>query len=739
MHTLKQSSSVRQAIELAPVEPYEPVEESSSKLIEYGKTALRGWRIILLVTLSCFVLALLIRTVLPLKYSARVVLEVRSPNERFLNREAFDPRAMNSAIGAESYLQTQLQILDSDLLFRGVLDRLAKLPDQTPAALAARLGAPYVELAPANNAKVIEQLRRIVKAKVIPQTRLIEVVTTTNEARFSAQLANTIAAQFIEEESSAQRNAMDETRKMLSHEMDGLKTRLVQSQNELNGFLRSTGLLMSVRNENVLESQLTQTQVELAAAQSDRIKAQAQYEQIAQSDAESLPDVLNDVTLKDYRNNLATLQRELADLSTTLAPKHYRIQKVKAQIDQLEKERAAFQRRIVSKIRNEYESAARRERLLDGVYKRSAVALTDQNAKGLRYTQLKGEMEANRHIYESMLARLKETEVISAIGATNIRVVDPAWPAAKAKFPNLWQSGVLGLISGLMLGALCAIAGQSLSRTFREPSDVAGYLRISRLHVGRTGRAPLRGGMADLAGWSPAALESYAAVIASIETSDQMGAAHPAGLEWAARPAGRCLVVSSPSADDGKTVTTVGLGTAVARSGKRVLLVNGDMLKPRLHEVLGSTNSEGLADLLAEGDLSRLMQLIEATPVRGLSVLPGGPPVGETIQLFDSPLLPHLLEKLRDHFDLVLIDTPPLLGAADARLLARFADGVILVVRAGQTDRADAVAARQRLANFGLKLSAVILNDPKRDGALAGFNRRRTGGGVSPSLIRGAV
>lgn len=736
MHTLNQSRSVQQAIELAPVQHYEPVEEPSSKLLEYGKAVLRGWPLVLLVTLSTIVLALLIRTALPLKYSSRVVLEVRSPNERFLNREAFDPRSMNSAIGAESYLQTQLQILDSDVLFRSVLDRMTRQPGLTQAVLASRLGVAESELAPPQT-KVSELLRKIVHAKVIPQTRLIEVVATTSEARFSAQLANTIAAQFIEEESSAQHAAMDDTRKMLTSEMDGLKTRLVQSQNELNGFLRSTGLLMNGRNENVLEGQLTKTQGELAAAQAERIKAQSQYEQIAQSDAESLPDVLNDVTLKDYRNSLAALQRELADLSTTLAPKHYKIQKVKAQIEQLEKERAAFQRRIVNKIRNDYESAARRERLLDSVYKRSAATLTDQNAKGLRYTQLKGEMEANRHIYESMLARLKETEVISAIGATNIRVVDPAWPAAKSKFPNLWQSGVAGLLSGLALGALAAIGRQSWSKTFREPSEISAYLRVPRMNIGRTGRAPLRGGMADLTAWSPAALESYAAVIASIETSEHPDLRPgPSGLEWAARAAGRCLVVSSPCAGDGKTVTTVGLGTAVARSGKRVLLVNGDMLKPQLHAVVGGSNDEGLADLLAEGDLTRLTQLIEATPVRGLSVLPGGPPVGETIQLFDSPLLPHLLDKLRDHFDLVLIDTPPLLGVADARLLARFADGVILVVRAGQTERADAAAARQRLANFGLKLSAVILNDTT-GGRAAASAYRKTGAGST--LIRSSV
>lgn len=713
----------------APDGFYEPVEDSTGKLVEYLDAIRRGWPIVVAVTFGTFVLALLLRTGLPSKYSSRAVLEVRSPNERFLNREAFDPRSMNSVTGGETYLQTQLQILDSDLLFRSVLDRLNKLPDSSPSAVAAKLEVTEAELA-GRHARVTEQLRKIVKTKVIPQTRLIEVVTVTPDPRFSAQLANTMAAQFIEEETGAQRAAMAETRKVLANEIEGLKARLLLSQNEMNRFLRSTGLLMSGRNENVLEGQLTQAQGELSAAQADRIRAQSQYEQITESEAESLPDVLNDVTLKDYRNNLATLQRELAELSTTLAPRHYRIQKVRAQIEQIEKERAAFQRRIVNKLRNDYESASRRERLIDGVYRRSAALLTDQNAKALRYTQLKGEMETNRQVYESMLARLKETEVISAIGATNIRVVDPAWPASKSQFPNLWQSGLLGLSSGLLLGALGAIARQSWSKTFSSPADVSAFLRMPRMYVGRAGEAPIarRTGAADLARWSPAALESYAAVIAAIETSEQAGE-RPTGLEWAARPPGRCFVVTSPGDGDGKSVTTAGLGLAVARSGRRVLLVNGDMLKPRLHELLGTDNSEGLADLLAEGDLTRLMSLIASTPVRGLAFLPGGPAAGETIQLFDSPLLPHLMGKLRDHFDLVLIDTPALMGAADARLLARFADGVILVLRSGHTEHSDGVAARQRLANFGLPLSAVVLNDKNWRGAASN----------GPAQIRGAA
>ena len=713
MHTLKHSSSISRAGDQPEatlrLEDYGLAEGPTSKLFEYASAIIRGWRIVLLFGLMLLVLALLARVSVPLRYSARVVLDVRSPNERFMNREAFDSRSVNSAIGAESYLQTQLQLLDGDQLYRNVLQRIAKSPGGA-VAVSANLGIDEAELL-SWQGRAPERMRAAVRARVLPQTRLIELVVNTASPPFSAELANVMAAQFIEEEGAAQRGAMAETRQMLAHEIDDLKARLLRSQDELERFLRRAGLLMSAKNENIQEGQLVQAQGELSRAEAERIRAQSQYEQIAQSDTDSLTDVLSDTTLKDYRTNLATLRRELADLSTTLTPKHYRIQKVRAQIDLAEKDRAAYQRRIVNKIRNEYESAARRERLLTGSYKQLAARLTDQTTKGFRYSQLKGEMDTNRQIYESMLARLKETEVISAIGTSNIRVVDPAWPAPRPNAPNLWQSGLLGLGGGLLLGALAAIGRQSTSRALGGAGDVAAMLHLPGVLVNPTGPAPLsRQGTVDLNGWGLADLESYATIIGSIENGErQPPGPGRTGLEWA-EPASQCLVVSSPGRGDGKSITTAGLGLAMARGGRQVLLINGDLRRPRLHELFDVDNSEGLADLLVEGDLTHLMKMVRSTPVRGLSILPGGPAVGETMQLFDSALLSPLLNNLRGQFDLVLIDTPSLLEAADARLVARHADGVILVVRSGHTDRGDLAAAQQRLASFGLPLSGVVLS-----------------------------
>lgn len=710
--------------------------ESESRLLSYAVTILRAWPLLLVIGLASLALTVFVRSLIPPRFSSRTVLEVRSPNERFLNREAFDPRAMNSAIGAEAYLQTQLQIVESDQLIRNVLRRLAVDANST-ASLAARLKVSPGELPGKErpgSTRAVDAVRGTIKAKVIPQTRLIEVVTTTTDPQFSAQLANAIAAQFLEEDSLAQRATLSETGKTLARELESVKRRLVASQEELNRYLHSAGLLVGGRTgtENMQESQLVQTQTELAAAQADRIRAQSRFEQIAQGDAQSLPDVVADTTLKDYRNQMATLRRELADLSTTLAPKHYRIEKLRAQIDSLERESAAYEQKILNKVRNEYSSATRRESLLQSAYQEAALRLADQTSKGFRYAQLRGEMDTNRQIYESMLARLKETEVLTAIGASNIRIVDQAYPAAKSNPPNLWQSGIIGLGAGLLLGAMLAVSRKTKPDTLSDAQQAAAYLGVNPLQISRAGKAPLLPqGAADLNGWTPAALESYAAVLASIDHPENENALAPASKEFGleggwARPGTGAFVVTSPGAGDGKTITTVGLGMALARNGKNVLLVNADFFQPKLQELFGSENATGLADLLIDGDLTHALDSIQPTAVSGLSVFPGGPAVGKTLQLFDSPALPLLVQKLRRQFDVILFDTPALMESADARLLAKQTDGVILVVRPDHTTKAEAMAARQRLSSFGLPITGVIMNHcPSKKGSRLRIRIRR--------------
>ena len=195
--------------------------------------------------------------------------------------------------------------------------------------------------------------------------------------------------------------------------------------------------------------------------------------------------------------------------------------------------------------------------------------------------------------------------------------------------------------------------------------------------------------------------ESFRAVLTSILFSGQNGD----------RP--HVLMLTSGSPREGKTTVATNLGIALAEIGRRVLLIDGDMRKPRLHEIFDLPNERGLSNILQEGKLSdeELKGTVRETTVPGLSVLPSGPATSSAANLLHSEIMEDLLERLEKDFDMILIDTPPMLQMPDARVVGRLADGVILVVRAAHTTRDAALAMRQRFADDRTEVLGVILND----------------------------
>ena len=669
-------------------------EPRGGKLLGYLALIWRNKLLMLVLGLLGLLGAIVIRLTFKPAFEARTVLEVRSLNERFLNRENLDPRAMSSAIGTESYLQTQFHILNSDSVMRRALQRVSQ--QQFGAPLAALLRLPDAKDSLPNQ-RMVEAARKLIKSKVIPQTRLIEIVASSTDPEFAAALANAMAAEFIAQDAESQREAMEETSRMLESSVAKAQAEVDESEAGVRRLLRQYGLPAGRLTEDSPDDRLLQIRSELTVAEGQRIAMQAFQEQARASDPESLPDVLNDANLRDYRTQLAKLRQELADQSTILAPRHYRLRQLRAQIDSLDAERKAYQSRVVEKIGNEFASAQRRERLLASradALSRTAVADTQHL---LEYRKLKGLYEASRQVHEAALQKAREAGIISATGATNIRVVDPAPVPFRPASPSVASSALLGLLAGLSFGAVIALSREHSSGFLRSPGEVAESLRIPPLSVGRVRTLELAsGGRIAASSLYQEDLESFSALLSTIESGEGRH---------------KCFVIASPGPGEGKTLTTALLGIAAAHAGRRVLLVGGDLVLPKLHEHFGLVNDEGLADVMAEQDLTHLARLIQPSGVQNLSVLPSGPAVGETLQLLGGPFLAGLLDALRARFDLILIDSPPLLQMADARQLAAESDGVILSLRAGHTTREAAQVARDRLAQFHLRLAGVVLNE----------------------------
>jgi capsular exopolysaccharide synthesis family protein len=384
--------------------------------------------------------------------------------------------------------------------------------------------------------------------------------------------------------------------------------------------------------------------------------------------------------------------------------------------------------------------------------------VTEQAEKSIQYGILKREVDSTRQLYDAMLQRLKEASIAAALRASNIRVVDAARTPLGPYKPDATRNSALGVLAGLFLGVALVVMRERADRSIQDPGDSSFYLNLPELGVipsasaarhrlyylrrkriaeptpsaetGLVAKSDVRY-QVELASWQhkPSMVaESFRAILTSIMFSGDNGN----------RP--RVLVVTSGSPKEGKTTVASNLAIALAEVHQRVLLIDGDMRRPRLHEIFDAGNERGLSDILKENVAlaeSGLAGVIQETKLPNLFLLPSGPASNAASTLLFSRQMPGLLKDLQRQFDSILIDTPPMLQMPDARVLGRLADAVLLVVRAGHTTRDAAMAARQRFEEDGTPVLGTILNDwnPKASGG--GYYGYYKGGGYYGYYGRG--
>jgi capsular exopolysaccharide synthesis family protein len=464
---------------------------------------------------------------------------------------------------------------------------------------------------------------------------------------------------------------------------------------------------------------------------------QSRYELTRSATPDTLPDVLNDSNLRDVQTKLTDLRRQEAELSTTYKADYTKVKKIQAQIASLETALETERAAILSRIRNEYDEAQRREKLLAAAYGSQAEVVTHDSEKEIQYNILKREVESNRQLYEAMLQRVKESAIASAMKASNVRVVDAAKTPKKPYKPDMPVNAGLGLLSGGFLGMAFVVMRERANRTLQQPGDAPFLLNVPELGAIPNARASSRNRMYYLRNKETAAeasgkantlltaagnekagprervelvtlqrrpsmvAEAFRTVLTSILFSGENGS----------RP--RVLAITSPGPYEGKTTVTTNLSIALAEIGRKVLLIDADLRRPRIHEIFRLDNEVGLASLLREAamDKAAVDAAVRETAVPNLFALPSGPSTSAAASLLFSPHMQELLKRFKGEFDTVLIDTPPTLQMPDARVIGRLADAVVLVTRANHTTRDAALAARQRFGEDQTRVLGTILND----------------------------
>ena len=679
-------------------------------------------------------------------YQARTTLEIQGVNEDFLNMRNVNPTA-SASYNPDYDIQTQVRILQSRNLIHAVYEKLSQKHWSGPIEAPDRLSAwrKVLKISPPTADSLWAQALAIaagtVRVRASGMNRIVDISCDSTNPQVAAEFLNVLAKEYIQQNLESRWQATEHTGEWLTGQLHDIKVKLEKADDQLQAYARSSRLTFTDEKKNVDEEKLSQLQKDLSTAESDRVAKQSKFEMANGSPLDALPDVVDDSNLADYQHSLTELRQKLAQLRTTFTPVHPEVRKVQAQITtleaQLEKERA----NILRRIRNEYEAAVRREKLLSAAYAGQAQLVTDQAAKISHYNILKREVDTSRQLYETLLQKLKEASISAALRASNIRVVDSAEPPGGPYRPDVGRSCIMGLMVGLCAGIGYAVMRERADRTIQDPGDATYYLNVPELGVIPSGAVQqgMKAGAApelalaagnghglqvngngvgngsrrpagpslhqiEIESWTRRTsllAESFRTTLTSIFFSGHGGAAP------------RVLVLTSASPKEGKTTIASNLAISAAEINRRVLIVDGDMRRPRIHKVFEVENQVGLSDLLLESNpLTETMvePALCSSGIPGLYVLPSGAYRHTASTLVHSSRLPELIQILRRKFDTVIIDTPPMVNISDARMLARHGDALILVVRSGVTTRDAASLAGRRFAEDGIPLSGVILN-----------------------------
>lgn len=676
-------------------------------------------------------------------YSAKVSLEIQNPVEA-ANFQVGD----SEAIAPESYLATQATILQSRTLHNRALERVKKenlgianqagghfslrrflhIAPSYPFALSAE---PSANL-PAAFAQGVAGAGKLppITVSVAPSnsTRIVTVTCESPNPKMAAAFANALVNEYMDSNVQARWDAINSSRQWLTRQLEESRSKLEQAENQLQAYGRSSNLLFTGGDkESADQEKLNQLQEALSKAQQDRIEKQSAYEIAASTPADAVPQVLDNARLSDYQRQIADLQRQLAELSSQYTPQYPKVQQLQAQIDQLQSTFKKERQDVLTRIRSEYQAALMQERLLSAAYRSQVEVVSQQTEKGINYNILQRDVDTDRQMYDSLLQKSREADVATAMRGSNTRIIDPAETPSSPSTPNFLFNTLLGSSAGLLLALAFVITRESLDRSYKSPGDLSVHLNLPELGAIPVSPIPLSNSAAkasrfsfpmsadsadangqmestELASWhdrSSVVAESFRSAVTSILHSVNNGASP------------RVILVSSAIRAEGKTTIVSNLGIALSEIGQRVLLIDGDMRKPRLNEVFNLPNDWGLSDLLREKSSLRdcpLEALVKTTQLPELRILTSGPATTSISNLLYSHRMLELLQRLRSEFDIILIDTPPMLDISDARILGRLADAAILVFRAGKTSRDAAMAAKRRLTDDGIPVLGTILN-----------------------------
>ena len=517
-------------------------------------------------------------------------------------------------------------------------------------------------------------------------------------------------------------NITQEARDFLGKKLAELREKFQKAEAKLNAFRQEHGVIGLDKGENIIIDRLVDLNKELTKVRAERIQSESLFRMTRNKNSQYLAEVLSNQLILQIKATLANLETEKGRLLSTYTTEHPRIQELNQQIGEARKGLNAEINNILRGIESTYSASSAKEQALEAEAKKQQDTALGLKHVGVDYAVLNEDVLVNRSLYESVLKRLNETNVGNDLAAANIQVMQRAEVPLFPSSPNTKLILIVSALLGLLLAVGVAFFLEYMDATVHTPQQVWAAVSLSTLGVvphlkslaHRYGPGYSSNGRSQRQLSSRKSDESLSKelVVArdqvSIIAESYRSIRTALLLSQAERPP-KVILLTSPCPGDGKTVTTLNLGIALAHSGKRVLAIDADLRKGRCHQLLHLRNQVGLANVLT-GHLEDVKGSIQKTSIEGFYLLPRGALPPNPADLLMAQKMRDILKELRDSFDFIVIDSPPVIAVSDAAVLSAICDGVALVFNGQTTTTASARRALERLDRIGARILGVILN-----------------------------
>jgi succinoglycan biosynthesis transport protein ExoP len=728
---------------------YYPEQAQEKHLRDYWNIVLKRIRYIVAIFCGTLALGVAFNVFSPILYTATSILQIEPQNPAVTNVGGV---AEATREGGPEYYQTQYALLksrplaarvitklglesnpaffkDSSNIFDRIYNRIAgsivrgldsagqtvrgESAPQQPQVVRYELGIPPY---------LVGQYLQFLTVSPVRNTRLVDVSFETSDPKLSQSLANAHATGFIQMILENRFTLTQEARDFLGKKLAELRQAVQRAETELNRFRQEHGVISLEKGENIIVDRLMDINKELTRARAERLQTESLYQMTRNKNTQYLAQVLNNGLIMSLKGTLANLETEKSRLMSIFTAEHPRIQEINQQIGETRRALNAEITTVVHGIESSYSAARAREEALEAEAKRQQQTALGLKQVGVDYAVLNEEVVVNRGLYDAVLKRLNETSVGNDLAAANIQVMQRAELPGSPSSPNTFRNLVVAAVLGLLLAIGSAVFLEYMDNSVNTPQQVWAAVSLPTLGavpqlkfpagrhhppVSANGRSPQ-----VLSSTAPAQSAAKELVVARDEltaiAAESYRIIRAALLFSQAERPPKVILLTSPSPDEGKTVTTLNVGITLAQGGKRVLVIDGDLRKGRCHQLLNIKNHEGVTNILT-GQAS-LAQCIRPTAIPRLYLLPRGVSAPNPAELLISQKMRDVLNELRSEFDFIVIDSPPIVAVSDAAVLSTISDGVVLVFHGQKTTQPSARRAMASLERVGAPILGVVLN-----------------------------